>query len=149
MTERARSRAASESALIVTNLALLGVVLIPAYVVAAVMLDVVLGRGEGDLPARLARQLRDRWWVPLIYVFCAPFVMVLLRWLDRGGHAAKLRLVALAVAPLAYAMLFLFFFAAGAPSLGALVRAVLPGVVAVMAYAAVMRLPQAALHRRR
>lgn len=127
--------------LVVVNLALLAIVLIPAHVVAAVALDAALGRGEGDLAARLSYQLRDRWWVPLIYVFCAPFVMLLLRWLVRSGRAVRLRLIALIAAPLAYGLLFLFFFAASAPTPAALVRAVLPGVVAVIAYAALMRLP--------
>lgn len=136
-----RSRAAGESVLVLTNLALVAIVLLPAYLAAAAAIDLLLARGDATLVERLAYHARDRWWVPLIWLLCAPFVMALLRWLSRSRPALPLRRVALLSAPLAYAALFLFFFAASAPTSGALARAVLPGVVAVLAYAAVMRLP--------
>lgn len=123
------------------NLALAVVVLVPTYAIVAPVLDLALGVGTGSLPERIVHHVRDRWWVPLIYLLCAPFVMLLLRWLARARPAVSLRRVALLAAPLAYAALFLFFFAASAPTSVALVRALLPGMLAVLVYASVLRLP--------
>ena len=141
MIDERAARAPRESTLVLLNLALAVVVLVPAYAIAAPLLDLVLGVGSGSLPERVVHHVRDRWWVPLIYLLCAPFVMVLLRWLARSRPAVPLRRVALLVAPLAYAALFLFFFAASAPTSAALVRALLPGTLAVLVYASVLRLP--------
>ena len=141
MTSGPRSRAARESMLVLANLALVVVIMLPVYILAATALDLVLDVGEGSLPGRLAHHARDRWWVPMIYLLCAPFVMALLRWLARARPDLPLRRVALVAAPVAYAALFLFFFAASAPTAGALAHALVPGIIAVLAYAAAMRLP--------
>lgn len=141
MTGGPRTRAGGESMLVLANLALVAVVLLPAYLVAAAVLDLLYAGGDGSLADRLVHHARDRWWVPLIWLLCAPFVMALLRWLARSRPELPLRRIAIVSAPLAYAALFLFFFAASAPTSGALARALVPGVVAVLAYAAAMRLP--------
>ena len=145
MTTGPRTAAARESMLVVTNLALVVLVLLPVYVLAAAVIDLVLGVGSGSIVERVAHHARDRWWVPLLYLLCAPFVMFLLRSIVRSRPDARLRLIALVSASVAYAALFLFFFAGGAPDRGALARALAPGVIAVLVYAAVMRLPGGAM----
>ena len=136
-----RTRAGRESSLVLVNLALVVIVLLPVYVLAAALLDLVLGAEGGSIVERVTHHARDRWWVPLLYLLCAPFVMFLLRSIARARPDAHLRSLALASATLAYAGLFVFFFAGAAPDHGALARALVPGIIAVIVYAAVMRLP--------
>lgn len=136
-----------DTALIAWNLALVVLVLLPAYVLVAALLDVVLGStgpggtGSQSFVESVRYHARDRWWVPLLYLFAAPFVSALLVWLAHRRTAASLRLVALVVAPAGFLALFVFLFGQSA-SAGPLLRAALPGVLATLAYAGVIRLPR-------
>lgn len=132
---------------IVTNLALVVLVLLPGYVVIAALLEVLFGStapggtGAQGYIESLRHHAKDRWWVPLLYLFVAPFVSALLVWHSRRRTMLPLRLVALISAPAGFLALFLFLFGQSAAP-GVVARAALPGVLATLAYAAVMRLPR-------
>ena len=144
------TRRRTDTALIARNLALVVLVLLPAYVVIAAALETLLGSsGPGGTGARgfidSARlHAQDRWWVPLLYLFVAPFVSALLVWTAQRWPRSPLRIIALVAAPAGYLALVLFLFARSASSAAPLVRAVLPGVLAAAVYAAVIGLPRTA-----
>lgn len=142
-----RGSGRGDTALIATNLAMVVVVLLPAYLIIAALLEVVLGStGPGGTGARtfvesVRHHATDRWWVPLLYLFAAPFVSALLVWLSRRRAVVPLRTIALIAAPAGFLALFIFLFGQSAPPLP-VARAALPGVLATLAYAAVIRLPR-------
>ena len=143
---RRRTRRA-DTMLIATNLVFVVLVLLPAYLIIAALLEVVLGStGPGGTGAQsfvdsVRHHATDRWWVPLLYLFVAPFASALFVWLSHRRTAVPLRLVALVVAPGGFLALFVFLFGQSA-AVGPLVRAALPGVLATLVYAAVIRLPR-------
>ena len=133
--------------MIALNLGLVVLVLLPVYVVIAALLEVVLGStapggtGAQSFVDSVRHHAKDRWWVPLLYLFVAPFVSALLVWLAHRRTTSSLRVVALVAAPVGFLALFLFLFGRSA-SLGTVARAAIPGVLATFAYAAVIRLPR-------
>lgn len=136
----------ADTMLIATNLVLVVLVLLPAYLVIAALLEVVLGStGPGGTGAQsfvdsVRHHAKDRWWVPLLYLFVAPFASALLVWLSHRRTAVPLRIVAVVVAPAGFLALFVFLFGQSA-AVGPLVRAAMPGVLATLVYASVIRLP--------
>lgn len=143
MKARERSRAASDTAIVLANLSLVALVLVPAYVVFAAVLDLALGASTGaSLGDRLVYYAKDRWWVPLLYLFVAPFISAGLLWLARDRPDAPLRAIAMVVAPLSFLLLFAFLFGSSAPSLPALLRPAIPALLATVLYAALMRIPR-------
>ncbi|HUF26521.1 MAG TPA: hypothetical protein VMM18_06005 [Gemmatimonadaceae bacterium] len=137
-----RRRNFGDAGVVLINLALVVLVLLPAYLLAAALLEVALGRSPvADIVAVVEYHARDRWWVPLFYLFAAPFVSWLLIIVARSHTEVPLRRVAMVAAPLGFLAIFWFLVGARAPGTGALVRAAAPGVLATLAYASVMRLP--------